>query len=103
MSERYTRKDAEACFHRLRRVLGKADLAEFPEITDQRRDGAWSLDYGTGGYVVASTIASSPIEGHEQTYTAESRPLGDRRRSAREFCEAVWFAIDAIAQVKHDA
>lgn len=84
---RYTRKDAEAAFNRLLSVLGRRKAMNWNDV------GGWSLDYASayGGFVIAEV--SNEAGG-------ESRPMGDLRRNAREFCEAVSFAIDAIEALK---
>jgi hypothetical protein len=71
---RYTRKDAEAAYERLCEVLGKRD-GTMLAIDDPPPPGPYP-------------------EG--QTFTAESIPLDDRRRSAREFSEAIWFALRVL-------
>lgn len=74
---RYGRKDAEAAFARLAAATGNRIATSWNDV------GGWSLDYAAcyGGYVV-----------HEVC----SEPFGSRRRPAREFCDAVWFAIRAL-------
>lgn len=81
--ERYTRKDAEACFERLLKVTGHRHADSWNDV------GGWQLDYAGcyGGYVVEEICTPGGGVRH---------PLGDRRRTAREFCEAVWFAERAI-------
>ena len=97
MSERYTRRDAEAALGRLATAAGRPWTTGSPWM---RRDdgktvalvGVWYLDYAPlyGGYVV-----------HEMANEAGgvSEPFGSRRRTAREFCEAVDFAVRAIQLV----
>ncbi len=82
-SERYTRKDAEACFKRLCETLDKRIATSYNDV------GAWSLDHNAtyGGYVVDEITTDGG---------GISKPLGDRRRPAREFCEAVWFALRVL-------
>lgn len=77
----YTRKDAESCLEQLAWALGR-DVGYEP--------GCWWLDYNShyGGYVVVEGVAGG----------GERHPLGSRRRSAREFCSAVSFALSALCE-----
>lgn len=86
MSERYTRKDAEAAFRRLCKVTGHQESLTYSD----HRAGDWVLDYTGcyGGFV---------IEEYLDTDTGRiTHPLGSERRTTREFCDAVRFAIRAI-------
>lgn len=76
---RYTRKDAEAAFERLCKATGHRIASSYDDI------GAWELDYASeyGGYTVNEIVNDAG---------GVNRPLGDQRRSAREFCDAVYFA-----------
>lgn len=99
---RYTKRDAERAFERLAEAVG-ATLADSAwGIHDPRRDGAWFLDRNPvyGGYVVAAYVRDSAgREGDDrlQAYTAQTHPLGMMRRSPREFCDAVNFALHVKA------
>ena len=98
MSQRYTRKDAEGAFHRLREAVGRRDAFNL-RIDDPRREGAWQLASGYGGYRVEQIVASSPPRPHEdrpQNYSAINCPLDHGYQSAREFCEAVAFTLNAL-------
>jgi len=113
MSDRYTRKDAEAAFARLAAALGKTwsdrngqlwkgdywePVADGTLWTRQgsenhARVGAWTLDHNAiyGGYVI------------EEMYNeggGVSQPFGSMRRSARDFCDAVAFAENALRAAK---
>lgn len=114
MSDRYTRKDAQAAFARLASALGKTwsdrsghlwrGKAYEPEAAGElwtriesaggaqnvAAVGAWMLDHNGiyGGYVIAEMFNEGGGESH---------PLGDLRRPARDFCDAVRFALDALA------
>lgn len=74
MADRFTRRDAEAAFGRLARVAGRlgADV------------GLWRLDYQPehGGFLVEERTEHDGVR----------RPFGPQRRSAREFCDTVYFA-----------
>lgn len=99
---RVTRKDAERAYNRLREALGKDDAYSI-RIHDPAREGAWLLDYNPayGGYVIAEIVADSPPregEDRPQGYTAESRPFGHERKSAREFVDAVNFALRVMEE-----
>lgn len=80
---RYTRKDVEGVFALLCKAMGKEVATEYGQ------QGAWFLDYAAcyGGYVVG-----------EYDGPGQGRPLGHRRRSAREFVEAVYLALDVLDQ-----
>lgn len=103
MSERYTRKDAEAACERLAHAVGRKMLHELDDtgISNPAREGTWVLDYNPtyGGCAIREIVASSPpreSDDRPQSYTAESEPFGSQRRSPREFCDAVYFAESAI-------
>jgi hypothetical protein len=88
--QRYTKRDAEAAFTRLREAAGKRYAYDFP-IHDRQREGAWALDYNSayGGYEIVEIVADSPPrdgDDRPQAYTAHSVVSG-RRRTAREFVE----------------
>lgn len=91
MTDRYTTKNAEAAFERLAAALGKSTAKTggpiWARIGDRNvaRVGAWLLDHNSiyGGFVVAEIVNEGGGESH---------PLGERRMSAREFCEAVYLA-----------
>ena len=102
MTDRYTRKDAEAAFNRLRLVLDKPNghYREAPTTHEENPFGApkyvtipggWALDHNSwyGGYVIQEI---DPNGG-----TGIFEPFGSRRRTAREFCDAVNFALSAIS------
>lgn len=98
---RYTTKHAESAFAALADAIGATVADSSWGISDPRRDGAWFLDHNAtyGGYVIRAYVPSSPPrdgDDRPQSYTAETSPLDDRRRSAREFCETAWFAVRAI-------
>jgi hypothetical protein len=86
----YTIKDADASFALLCKALGK-ELAVWDKETRSFNPGSWELDYPTyGGCVI-----------HEHTDNGASNsgvstPFGDTRRTPREFCSAVSFALDAL-------
>src|SRR5439155_4522318 len=120
MSDRYTRKDAEAAFARLASALGKtwsdqhgklwkgnywepvedgtlwtqSEDAGLPgNMRNRARVGAWALDYNPiyGGFVI------------EEMYNeggGVSQPFGSMRRGARDFCDAVYFAENALRAAK---
>lgn len=95
---RYTRRDAEAAFKRLAAANGATIADPSWGIHDPRREGAWTLDHNSvyGGYVIHAYCADSPPEpgsGRKQAYTAVTCPMGHDRRTAREFCDVVSFAI----------
>lgn len=79
--DRYTRKDAEAAFDRLCAATGHRRATAYV--------GGWSLDYAAcyGGFVIEEPTSSGG---------AITQPFGSRRRTAREFCDVVRFAVDAM-------
>ena len=83
--DRYTRKDAEAAFDRLCQATGHRRATAWDD------HGAWTLDYAAcyGGFVVEEILSDSG---------GVTQPFGSRRHSAREFCQMVRFAIDAMSQ-----
>lgn len=102
MADRYTRKDAEAAFERLCKALdkpmghyapcavGESNLG--PTHMFRVNPGAWALDHNGyyGGYVIDEVLESTGVR----------QPFGSSRHSAREFCDMVRFAIDAIDLAK---
>lgn len=78
---RYTSTDARRSFVVLCRLLGKREAA------DQSDVGGWMLDQTPLGYCVAEVY---------NTDGALWRPLGTRRRTAREFCDCVEFLLEAL-------
>jgi hypothetical protein len=96
--ERFTRKDARRAFERLAEATGATIADPTWAIDDPRREGAWTLDYNGvyGGFVICAYVKSTTIEGHAQTYTAITNPLGMERRPAREFWYTVHFAIRVL-------
>ncbi len=92
----YTRRDAEGAFRRLADANGATIADPSWGIHDTRREGAWILDHNAtyGGYVIGAYCADSPPrDDRPQAYTAVTHPFGDDRRTAREFCDVVSFAL----------
>ncbi len=122
MSERYTKRDAYMAFARLASALGKTwsdprgnlwkgsaykpaavtsdydptkqaelwtSVYEGARVRNLAAVGAWSLDHNSvyGGFVI-----------HEMMNVGGgvSEPFGSMRRNAREFCDAVYFAENAL-------
>lgn len=79
MAERYSQGDARTAFHRLCNTLNQRIATGFDD------HGAWTLDYD--GYI---------IEVIDNDNYGVSRPFGPTRRTAREFCQVVAFAIQAV-------
>lgn len=98
--DRYSRKDAEAAFERLATALHKpighyrplesGETSNYnPSADFSTIPGGWALDYSAyGGYVVHQI--------DQRGGTGVYEPFGSRRRSTREFCDAVRFALDAL-------
>ena len=117
MGERYTAVDAQKALERLASTCGRAWFTPGktaaargiyrghyyrPERVGDLRNpdgtftqgGAWLLDHSPyGGYMVGETAHDGG---------GESTPFGHTRRPAREFCEAVNFAINAIEILTRD-
>lgn len=106
MTDRYTRRDAEAAFEQLALALGKptphntgrpawtSAVHTSPDGRQQIRRtaaevGMWSLDYSPtyGGCIVTEIVNDAGGATH---------PIGYARISPREFCDAVRFALDAL-------
>lgn len=83
MADRYTRRDAQAAFARLLLACGKREAASYKDV------GGWTLDHNSvyGGYVVEQVVSERG---------GITQPFGGQRRAAREFCDTVRFATDAI-------
>lgn len=88
MGERYTADSARAAFHRIRRALGKRHAADYAWGAPERI-GAWNLDSapGYGGWVIEEQMNDGGGIDH---------PFGHERRNAREFFEAVDFALRVL-------
>lgn len=86
--DRYTRKNAEARFVELCKVLGKRIATSHKDV------GAWFLDHNStyGGFIICEYMANG----------GEWHPICNRRMPAREFCETVNFAIRCIALDRPD-
>jgi hypothetical protein len=116
MSDRYTRKDAYKAFTRLAAALGKTWSDDYgnlfkgdyyePDLLEEKLwtrtgnenrayVGAWTLDHNSvyGGFV---------IEEIHNDGGGVSQPFGSMRRNAREFCDAVYFAENALRAVSKD-
>jgi len=91
MAERYTEKDAVECAQDLAVVLGKDFGKKLSDCYTEKgpKVGCWLLSYNPiyGGAVIEDIISEGG---------ARDRPFGDTRRSPREFCDAVRFAITAV-------
>lgn len=81
--DRYTRKDAERAFERLIHAINGRIATSYNDVGAYRLD--WNGIYG-GGVIEEITSEGGGVR----------QPFGMMRRNAREFCEAVRFAIDAI-------
>jgi galactokinase/mevalonate kinase-like predicted kinase len=87
MSERYTRKDAERALERLAEATGHRIATSYSDV------GGWTLDY-------AACYGGFSIEQVHNEQGAVSKPFGERRYPAREFCEMVQFALYAVGQAQ---
>lgn len=110
MSERYTKRDAYMAFARLASALGKTwsddngklwSGSAYEPIAVGRQlwervgpnnvacVGAWTLDHNSvyGGYVIEEIF---------NVGGGVTLPFGSMRRTAREFCDAVYFAENAL-------
>ena len=102
MTDRYTRKDAEAALQRLTKALDKP-LGHYRPCAQGESNmganhtfttipGGWALDYNPvyGGCVIEE-LADVPGE------TWIRHPMGERRMSPREFVQMCNRAIDAVS------
>jgi hypothetical protein len=86
--DRYTRKDAENALQRLVFALGGKIAKDYKDVHGYR------LDHAYGGYNVERIV-------NEQG--GVTLPFGMQRRTAREFVDAVRFALDVMnAHVEHE-
>ncbi len=81
--DRYTRKDAEKAFDRLIRAIGGRMATSYNDVDAYRLD--WNPTYGGGN-----------IEQIASEQGGVRQPFGMMRRNAREFCDAVSFAVDTL-------
>jgi len=90
MAERYTEKDAVRCAQDLADVLGKDFGKKLSDCYTEKapKVGCWLVNYNPiyGGAVIEEMMERG----------GRDRPFGDTRRSPREFCDAVRFAITAV-------
>ncbi len=87
MSDRITTKMVQRAYEMLRDALGKREAAAYHDV------GGWMLDcnHTYGGYVI---VEINNIHG------GETHPLGDTRKSAREFFDACHFALRVLGVAK---
>jgi hypothetical protein len=85
--DKYTRKDAEAAFDRLIKAIGGRIATSYNDVGAYRLD--WNGVYG-GGNIEQITSESGGVR----------QPFGAQRRNAREFCDSVRFAVDALEQAR---
>lgn len=88
---RYTEKEARNCAKRLADLLGKkfGDCYTKEDGKYKSIVSCWDINYNPiyGGVQITEIVNESG---------GISLPLGEMRRSPREFCESVWFAEKAI-------
>jgi hypothetical protein len=99
MTDRYTRTDADKALIRLADALGKpigsyraledGEVSNFSSATHSTVPGGWHLDVNAtyGGCVIHEMGPAG------ETYIRE--PFGSTRRTYRDFCDAVNFALNA--------
>lgn len=87
MSDRYTRKDAEAAFTRLISAIGGRVATSYKDVGAYRLD--WNGTYGGGNIELIINDGGGV-----------SQPFGMMRRNAREFCESVNFAMHAVSLIQ---
>jgi len=85
--ERYTRNDAIAAFDRLIAAIGGRVANHYNDVGAYRLD--WNGVYGGGN-----------IEQVINEQGGVRQPFGQSRHNAREFCDMVRFALDAIEENK---
>ena len=85
MSDRYTRKDADAAFRILIAAIGGRVATAYDDV------GAYRLDY-------AGCYGGFAIERITGDHGGVARPFGQRRYKAREFCAVVHFALEALEE-----
>jgi hypothetical protein len=85
--DKYTRKDAEAAFDRLIKAIGGRVATSYKDVGAYRLD--WNGTYG-GGNIELIVSEGGGV----------SQPFGMQRRNAREFCDSVRFAMDALEQAR---
>lgn len=83
----YTRKDAVKAFERLVKTIGGRVATSYNDVGAYRLD--WNPTYGGGNIELVCSVSGGV-----------SQPFGPQRHNAREFCDMVRFAIDAISIVK---
>ena len=83
MSDRYTKSDALHAMQRLADATGNRIARSWNDV------GGWELDANPtyGGYVINEIV---------NEHGGVTRPFGDQRHPARQFCEMVNFAIGVL-------
>ena len=113
MSDRYYRKDADRAMIRLAAALGKpwADdagrVCTGPQHEAVEEGRLWETD----GHTNRACVGAWFIDDYQGVYIAEMgnegggqhTPFGHDRRSYRDFCDAVRFALDALHIAKAPA
>lgn len=102
MTDRYTRKDAENALARLAGALGhpvghyrplqEGEVSTYGSSTYTTIPGGWDIDWNPayGGIVIQE------IDGDGGTSIRE--PFGSMRRTYRDFCDTVNFALNALSE-----
>ena len=101
MTDRYTRKDAENALECLAEALGKplgsyrelkaGEVSTYGSETHTTIPGGWYLDCNAtyGGCVIQ--------EMDDRGGTGVSQPFGSMRHSYRDFCDMVYFTMNALS------
>jgi hypothetical protein len=89
MADRVTKAMALKAFEVLAKECGKRIATSYKDA------GAWHLDHAAcyGGYVVVEQLGNG----------GETHPLGDERKSAKDFYHCAWYAVHAIEIAKAGA
>lgn len=83
----YTRKDATAAFERLIKAIGGRVAKDYKDVGAYRLD--WNPTYGGGN-----------IERIVSDGGGVSQPFGAGRMNASEFCDSVYFAMNALGEAE---
>jgi len=95
MSERYTIRDARNAFEHLCKMLDKTRFDGAKWSKNNPQIGTWRLDNATNyGGVVVEEIVNDGL--------GVGRPLGELRKSPREFCQAVYFLRNSMTVLQKE-
>lgn len=89
---RTTKSEVISAFKALAKATGH------PVVDYVGSAGSWRLDHAReyGGYQIQELLSAGEVADDVDFARAVRTPFGSRRRSAAEFYDVCWFAVEAI-------